>query len=336
MAALLILSALLLPPVYADTGEQYSLDCITNAYGMVIHCEPVEPEPEAGPDITEDAVLEEPEPIEEEYCEEVWYCTGWSECTGGIRVRGCVVNECVPESGMPHTTEACVMPPEPVVTEDATTADPAPEPAPEPAETEPEEAPEQANETVAGNATLGETSNVTGNVTLNETVSEGLPVNATIDATIQVNATNATATAPQENLSGTGKESEAVFLNMTIPGSGYDGNETVRAVVCTPSETRCEGDRISVCSATGDEWFLMQRCEHGCVDGRCLKLFNSSHEGGLSVTGMVAASGNLTGGSSVTGSIASAPSVSMEFLAVISFLVIMVSGVAYFITKPKF
>ncbi len=56
------------------------------------------------------APLPSPPPRESAFCEESWVCTGWSECVGGIRVRGCTISECVKEWDIPHTSETCGMP----------------------------------------------------------------------------------------------------------------------------------------------------------------------------------------------------------------------------------
>lgn len=170
-----------------------------------------------------DGSCQEPLPLPpsqpEAYCEETWVCTDWSECMGGTRFRGCVVNECVRDADVPHTSEACEMPavPEPQPVE--------PETVPEPAAEEPEaiaaDATEALNETFGAEpiqANVSEAANATEPVNETTTIvedAEELPE----AAGTQDNETAIVLESATSELTGTAegaKEDEHPTLTMDV------------------------------------------------------------------------------------------------------------------------
>ena len=252
MIILVMVAALLMPFASADTGDQesYSFNCITNAYGMVIICEPVETEADTIIEVNETQdVPEEPpeEPEEEEYCEAYWTCTAWSDCFNGIRVRGCTVNECVEERDTPNTIGICKMPPVAI-------PEP-PEAATVPETIEDDNVTTNITETVNGTNTSGPVNvtanmtvpianvtgpvNITWNVTANVTVpEENETINVTANMTEPVNETNITMPEGSET------------TNVTGP---INGNETLEGVYLTsgPGNVSDEPENSSTEELTG-------------------------------------------------------------------------------------
>jgi hypothetical protein len=206
----------------------------------------------------------------EAYCEEIWVCTDWSGCMGGTRFRGCVVNECVKDADVPHTSEACEMPA-------------VPEPVPEPQETEtvPEPVAEEpeaiaANITEAANETF-EAEPVQINVS--EAANETGPVNET--DTIIVEEAEELPEAAGAEVNGTADENAAI------------GSENATSELTGTAEGAKEGHPTLTMDVEAEE--LAEE---------------------PSVTGMAIGAG-------------------AQFLVTVFALIIIISGVFYFMNRPK-